>query len=76
MRAMLATANGHAPWTLYEAVFYCFAVVSQGRRHEMKVARTLGFPVGTILIIDRSYVDNTWCVKEVNRTYPWVKKIG
>lgn len=38
----------------------CFAVITEGRRHEVKVAQTLRFPAGTILVIDRGYVDYAW----------------
>jgi len=32
----------------------------RGRRHEVTVARTLTFPPGTILVLDRGYVDFAW----------------
>lgn len=38
----------------------CYAVITEGRRHEVTVARTLTFPPGTILVIDRGYVDYAW----------------
>jgi IS4 transposase len=37
-----------------------FAVVTEGKRSEIKVARTLRFAPGTILAIDRGYVDYVW----------------
>jgi hypothetical protein len=37
-----------------------FAVVTEGRRSEIKVARTLRFAPGTILSIDRGYNDYEW----------------
>src|SRR3989475_5217216 len=37
-----------------------FAVVSEGKTSEIKVARTLRFAPGTILAIDRGYVDYEW----------------
>jgi IS4 transposase len=37
-----------------------FAVVTEGKRSEIKVARTLRFAPGTILAIDRGYVDYEW----------------
>jgi IS4 transposase len=37
-----------------------FAVVTEGKRSEIKVARTLRFAPGTILAIDRAYVDYEW----------------
>lgn len=37
-----------------------FAVVTEGKKSEIKVARTLQFAPGTILAIDRGYVDYEW----------------
>ena len=37
-----------------------FGVVTEGRTSEIKVARTLRFDSGTILAIDRGYVDYEW----------------
>jgi Domain of unknown function (DUF4372)/Transposase DDE domain len=37
-----------------------FAVVTEGKTSEIKVARTLRFDVGTILVVDRGYVDYEW----------------
>ena len=37
-----------------------FAVVTEGKRSELKVARTLRFEPGTILAIDRGYIDYGW----------------
>jgi hypothetical protein len=37
-----------------------FAVVTEGKRSEIKVARTLRFEPGTILAIDRGYHDYEW----------------
>ena len=37
-----------------------FAVVTEGRTSEIKVARTLRFAPGTILAIDRGYIDYEW----------------
>jgi IS4 transposase len=37
-----------------------FAVVTDGKASEIKVARTLRFEPGTILAIDRGYVDYEW----------------
>jgi Transposase DDE domain len=37
-----------------------FAVVTEGKTSEIKVARTLRFAAGTILAIDRGYVDYEW----------------
>jgi hypothetical protein len=37
-----------------------FAVVTEGKTSEIKVARTLRFASGTILAIDRGYIDYEW----------------
>ena len=37
-----------------------FAVVTEGKTSEIKVARTLRLAPGTILAIDRGYVDYQW----------------
>jgi len=37
-----------------------FAVVTEGKTSEIKVARTLQFAPGTILAIDRGYIDYEW----------------
>jgi hypothetical protein len=37
-----------------------FAVVTEGKQSELKVARTLWFEPGTILVIDRGYIDYDW----------------
>jgi len=39
-----------------------FAVVTEGKAHEIRVARTLRFEPGTILAIDRGYTDYEWFV--------------
>ena len=37
-----------------------FAVVTEGKMSELKVARSLQFEPGTILVIDRGYIDYAW----------------
>src|SRR5437899_12751518 len=37
-----------------------FGVVTEGKTSEIKVARTLRFAPGTILAIDRGYIDYEW----------------
>ena len=36
------------------------AVVTEGRMHDVKIARTLRLDPGTILVMDRGYVDYAW----------------
>lgn len=35
----------------------CFAVITDGKVHEVNVAKTLVFPAGTVVVYDRGYVD-------------------
>lgn len=35
----------------------CYAVLTEGKSHEIRVARTLDFPPGAIVAMDRGYVD-------------------
>ena len=35
----------------------CYAVLTEGKSHEIRVARTLEFPPGAIVAMDRGYVD-------------------
>lgn len=37
-----------------------YAVITEGKQHEITVAKTLTFAPGTILVIDRGYVDYAW----------------
>lgn len=51
---LLLDHDGHLP---------SFAVVTEGKQHEVQVARQLQFPPGTILAIDRGYTDYEWFVR-------------
>jgi hypothetical protein len=35
-------------------------VITEGKRHDVRVARTLRFDPGTVLVIDRGYTDYAW----------------
>jgi hypothetical protein len=48
---LLLDHDGYLPW---------FAVVTEGKTSEIKVARTLRFEAGTIVVIDRGYNDFEW----------------
>ena len=37
-----------------------FAVITDGKRHDVKVAKKLSFPPGAILLFDRAYIDFRW----------------
>lgn len=43
--------DGHLP---------CYAVITEGKASEVKIARQWQFPPGTILVFDRGYVDYQW----------------
>ncbi|HEX8894550.1 MAG TPA: IS4 family transposase, partial [Terriglobales bacterium] len=38
----------------------CFAVLTEGKQHEIRVARQLRFDPGTIVVVDRGYTDYDW----------------
>lgn len=35
----------------------CFAVITDGKVHEVRIAKTLAFPAGTVVVYDRGYND-------------------
>lgn len=35
----------------------CFAVITDGKVHDVRIAKTLAFPAGTVVVYDRGYVD-------------------
>src|SRR5438552_19047239 len=37
-----------------------FAVITEGKKHEVRVARQMRFTPGTILVFDRGYTDYEW----------------
>ena len=55
---LLLDHNGHLP---------AFGVVSEGKKHEIQVAREMDFTPGTTLVIDRGYTDYQWFVKLTQR---------
>jgi IS4 transposase len=44
----------------HQGLLPSFAVVTEGRVHESRVARTLRFDPGTIVVFDRGYTDYAW----------------
>ena len=38
----------------------CYAVVTEGKQHEVRVARQLQYEPGTLLVMDRGYTDYGW----------------
>lgn len=45
-------------------------VLTEGRKHDVTVAHRLSFPVGTLLIMDRGYVDFSW-MQTLNDSGVW-----
>jgi IS4 transposase len=48
---LLLDHQGHLP---------CYAVITEGKQHEIRVARQLRYEPGTLLAIDRGYIDYGW----------------
>jgi len=44
----------------HEGYLPCFAVMTDGKVHEIQIARQLTLQPGTILVVDRAYVDYLW----------------
>ena len=42
------------------SVMPCYAVITEGKTADVKVARELKFEPGTIVVMDRGYEDHTW----------------
>ena len=38
----------------------CYAVITDGKESEMKVAKSMTFPPGTMVVFDRGYPDHDW----------------
>ena len=52
-----------------------YAVITQGCKHEVTVARTLSFEAGTILVVDRGYTDYTWFAALTKRGIYFVTRL-
>lgn len=44
----------------HEGYLPCFACITDGKKHDVTVGRTLRFPPGTIVVFDKGYVDYDW----------------
>jgi hypothetical protein len=44
----------------HEGYLPCFAVLTDGKVHEIQIARKLAFQPGTIVVMDRGYIDYLW----------------
>lgn len=44
----------------YDGCMPSFVHITDGKTHESKVAKTLSFPKGCVVVVDRGYVDYAW----------------
>lgn len=44
----------------YETGLPCYAAITDGKKHDVKVANETMFPSGSVLVVDRAYVDYKW----------------
>ena len=44
----------------YDSGLPCFAEVSDGKKHDLKGAKGFTYPAGSVLVMDRAYVDYSW----------------
>ena len=44
----------------HDAFLPCYAVITEGKQHEVRVARQWSYEPGTLLVMDRGYNDYTW----------------
>jgi hypothetical protein len=52
-----------------------FAVITEGKKHEVRVARQMRFVAGTILVFDRGYTDYLWFVSLVKQGVHFVTRL-
>jgi hypothetical protein len=52
-----------------------FAVITEGKRHEVRVARQMRFTPGTILVFDRGYTDYEWFVSLIKQGVYFVTRL-
>jgi IS4 transposase len=63
---LLLDHQGHLP---------AFAVLTEGKKHEIQVAREIDFTPGTTLVIDRGYTDYEWFAKLTQRAVHFVTRL-
>ena len=44
----------------YDTGLPCYAVITPAKKHEIHVARPMVFPSGSVVVVDRGYVDYDW----------------
>jgi hypothetical protein len=63
---LLLDHNGHLP---------AFGVITEGKKHEIQVAREMEFTPGTTVVIDRGYTDYQWFVDLTKRKVQFVTRM-
>ena len=58
--------NGYLP---------CYAVLTEGKRQEISVARTMSFPPGAMLVFDRAYADHEWWLSLTRQKVHFVTRL-
>lgn len=54
----------------YDGCLPVFTAITEGIVHEMNVARKLSFPTGSVVVMDRGYVDYKWLnILDSNRSF-------
>lgn len=44
----------------YDSGLPCYAVITDGKKHDVSEAKQVSFPSGSVLVMDRAYVDYAW----------------
>jgi Transposase DDE domain/Domain of unknown function (DUF4372) len=52
-----------------------FAVITNGKTHELKVARKLRWEPGTVVVFDRGYIDYDWFAELTRQGVYWVTRL-
>jgi hypothetical protein len=52
-----------------------YAVITEGKKHEVRVARQMRFTPGTILVFDRGYTDYQWFVSLIKQRVYFVTRL-
>jgi Transposase DDE domain len=52
-----------------------YAVITEGKKHEIRVARQIRFASGTILVFDRGYTDYLWFANSIQQGVHFVTRL-
>jgi len=53
----------------------CYAVLTEGKRQEISVARAMAFPPGAMLVFDRAYADHGWWLSLTRQKVQFVTRL-